>query len=101
MVFFFSRISKICSCVSVLDVIGALLFVDGQHGTLASAGAGLSIVESKLSTENGNLLEWRSWALGDCVAGIADDVVEWSCGILLPVESVDALKFTAPVSTVG
>ena len=73
---FFSIISKICSCVSVLDVMSVLLFVDEQHGTSASATAGLSILEAKLSTESGNLLEQRLRAPGDCVIGIADDIAE-------------------------
>ena len=82
--------------MSVLDVMDVLLLVDEQHGTSASASAGLSILGAKLSTENGNLLQRRLRALGACVVGIADD-----CGIRLPVESIVAFQSVAPVSTVG
>ena len=81
--------------------MGVLLFVDEHHGTSASTSAGLSILQAKLSTENGNLLQWRLRAPGDCFVGIANDMAQWSCGILLPVESVVALKSVAPVSTMG
>ena len=56
--------------------MGVLLFVDEQHGTSASASAGLSILGAKLSTENGNLLQQCLRAPGDCVVGIADDMAE-------------------------
>ena len=56
--------------------MGVLLFVDEQYRTSASAGAGLSISEAKLSIENSNLLERRLPAPGDCVVGIPDDMAE-------------------------
>ena len=83
--------------MSVLEVMGVLIFVDAQHGTSASASVGLSILEAKLSMENGAFSEWCLQALGYCVIGIADDMAQWSCGIFVPVESIVALKSVAPM----
>lgn len=75
--------------MSVLDVMGVLLFVVKQHGTSASASAGLSVLEEKAYTENGNL--WKGHLRAPSVVWIADDLAEWNCGTLLPVESIVAL----------
>ena len=60
---------------------------------------GCQYLKKKLSTENGNLWEGHLQAPG--VVWIADDLAEWNCGILLPVESIVALKPVAPVTAMG